>query len=136
MVSSEVAVATGTVKIAPMLERIRLGLYISVRGSHTMTASAPAASALLRTAPRLPGFSTASSTTTRGFSFTCRASRLISLQCSSAITPSVPPLYATLSYRCCGISTHPHGLPATASSISLKSASEMISGQKNMVNGS
>ena len=76
MASSDDVAAVRTVKIPPMLERIRLGLYMSVSGSQTITASTPAASALLRIAPRLPGFSTDSRTTTSGFSGRQRSSRL------------------------------------------------------------
>ena len=46
-------------KIVPSEARIAFGLNRSVRGSATITASAPAASADRSTAPRLPGFSTA-----------------------------------------------------------------------------
>ena len=53
-------------KIVPRLARIAFGLKRSVRGSAAMTASAPAPSAVRRIAPRLPGFSTASTTTTSG----------------------------------------------------------------------
>ena len=58
--------ATGTANTVPSEARIAFGLNRSVRGSATTTASAPAASAERRTAPRLPGFSTPSSTTTSG----------------------------------------------------------------------
>ena len=92
IVSSDEAAATGTVKMAPMLERMRLGLYRSVCGSHMITASAPEASALRSTAPRLPGFSTDSRTTTRGFSFIFRVARFLSIYSISAMMPSVPPL--------------------------------------------
>ena len=54
------------VKTVPALARIAFGLNRSVRGEAAMTASAPAPSALRSTAPRLPGFSTPSRTTTSG----------------------------------------------------------------------
>ena len=50
----------------PALARIAFGLNRSVRGEAATTASAPAPSALRRTAPTLPGFSTPSMTTTSG----------------------------------------------------------------------
>ena len=53
-------------KIVPSDARIAFGLNRSVRGSAAITASAPAPSAVRSTAPRLPGFSTPSTTTTSG----------------------------------------------------------------------
>ena len=50
----------------PALARITFGLDRSVRGEAAITASAPAPSALRRTAPTLPGFSTPSMTTRSG----------------------------------------------------------------------
>ena len=47
---------------------MRFGLKRSVRGSHTRTASTPQASAVRSSAPRFPGFSTLSTTSTRGCS--------------------------------------------------------------------
>ena len=63
-----------------------------------MTASAPAASALRSTAPRFPGFSTLSSTTTSGSGRSRSSSSVRSRARTSAIMPSVPPLYAILPY--------------------------------------
>ena len=51
------------------------GLNRSVRGDAAITASAPAPSALRRTAPTLPGFSTPSMTTTSGSSGSARSAR-------------------------------------------------------------
>ena len=62
-------------KIVPSDARIAFGLNRSVRGSAAITASAPAPSAERRIAPRLPGFSTPSMTTTSGSSRgACRSS--------------------------------------------------------------
>ena len=131
IVSSEEAAAVWTVKMPPMLERIRFGLYISVSGSQIITASTPEASALRSIAPRLPGFSTDSRTTTRGFSFIFRSSRLWLLQRSSAITPSVLPRYATFSYMCFGMEKQPNVFPDSAVWISFKASSERMSIQTN-----
>ena len=60
------AEATGTVNTVPLLARTTLGLPQSVAGSAATTAVAPAASALRSTEPRLPGFSSPSTTTTSG----------------------------------------------------------------------
>ena len=57
---------SGMLKIVPALARMAFGLNRSVRGEAAITASAPAPSAERRIAPRLPGFSTASTTTTMG----------------------------------------------------------------------
>ena len=65
---AESVVTRGTEKIAPRLARMTLGLYSSTKGSHTITASTPAASAVRSIAPRLPGFSTVSNTRSKGFS--------------------------------------------------------------------
>ena len=88
---SEVVATVGTVNAAPTDERIRLGLKRSVRGSHTITASTPAASAERSTAPRLPGFSTLSSTTISGLSGSVSCSRLSSGVRTVAMMPSVVP---------------------------------------------
>src|SRR5262249_14308583 len=64
--SAEVAEATGTEKTVPLLARTTFGLPQSVTGSAAITAAAPAASAVRRIAPRLPGFSTLSQTSTSG----------------------------------------------------------------------
>ena len=53
-------------KTVPALARMAFGLNRSVRGDAAMTASRPAPSALRRTAPTLPGFSTPSTTTMSG----------------------------------------------------------------------
>ncbi len=58
----------------PALARITFGLARSVRGEAAMTASTPAPSAVRRTAPALPGFSTASTTITSGSSGSVRSS--------------------------------------------------------------
>ena len=62
----------GTLKIARRLARTTFGFHRSTRGSHTRRASTPAASAVRRIAPRLPGFSTDSATITRGGSLGTR----------------------------------------------------------------
>ena len=59
-------IASGTENTVPRLARIAFGFHGSVVGSATMTASTPAPSAERMTAPRLPGFSNASSTATSG----------------------------------------------------------------------
>ena len=64
-ISEEVAQTTGILKMTPVLERMTLGLYTSVLGSQTKTASTPAPSQVRKIAPRLPGFSSDSKTTTR-----------------------------------------------------------------------
>ena len=66
MTTADDPAATGNAKIVPRLARIAFGLKRSVRASAAITASAPAPSAVRRIAPRLPGFSTASTTTTSG----------------------------------------------------------------------
>src|SRR5690349_23826215 len=60
--SSDVCSSDLVPKIVPREARTALGLKGSVRGSARMTASTPAPSALRSTAPRFPGFSTASRT--------------------------------------------------------------------------
>ena len=89
MASEEVQAEHCTEKRAPSDALIRFGLYRSVRGSHTMTASAPAASALRKTAPRFPGFSTLSRTTIRGEEDNLSSCRGRSFILNSAIIPSV-----------------------------------------------
>ena len=98
MHSSLLHTTHGTVNTAPIELRIRLGFHKSVNASHTTTASAPAASALRRIAPKLPGFSTRSTTTIKGFSLSCKSSNRLSLLFTTAITPSVLPRYAIFSY--------------------------------------
>src|SRR5574344_2421141 len=102
MASAELHVTQGTVTIAPMEARMRLGLNRSVAGSQMMTASAPAASALRSTAPRLPGFSTLSRTAMSGAAFRLPSFRLPSSRLralTSATIPSVPSLYAIFPYN-------------------------------------
>ena len=60
------AAAIGTRKIVPRLARMAFGLNRSVSGSAAIRPLAPAPSAVRRIAPRLPGFSTPSTTTTSG----------------------------------------------------------------------
>src|SRR5579862_7522665 len=55
-ISSGVAHTTGILNTTPVLERMTLGLYTSVCGSQTKTASTPTPSQVRKTAPRLPGF--------------------------------------------------------------------------------
>ena len=55
--------ATGTENTVPLEARTTFGLPQSVTGSAAITASTPAASAVRRMAPRLPGFSRCSATT-------------------------------------------------------------------------
>ena len=95
MASSDDTATVGTVNTAPMEARMRLGLYRSVSGSQIRTASALAASALLSTAPRLPGFSTLSSTMISGFSGSCKSLSPSVLYSTSARMPSVLSRYAT-----------------------------------------
>ena len=52
----------------PTEERITLGLKKSTVSSQTITASTFAPSPVLKTAPKFPGFSTASNTTINGLS--------------------------------------------------------------------
>ena len=80
--------ASGTVKTVPALARIAFGLNRSVRGDAAMTASAPAPSALRITAPTLPGFSTASITTTSGSGGSSRPARSSDGIRATATTPS------------------------------------------------
>ena len=63
--SSVGACATGTANSVPLLARTTLGLAQSVTGDAATTASTPAASAVRSIAPRLPGFSMPSTTSTR-----------------------------------------------------------------------
>lgn len=100
MQSVDEQATTGTVKHAPIDALIRLGLKRSVSGSQMITASAFAASAERRTAPRLPGFSTLSKITSKGacpflllICFPMSAS-VYSRALTIAVTPSVPPRYA------------------------------------------
>ena len=65
-VSPSVALATGTENTVPLDPRTTLGLPQSVTGSTAMTASTPAASAVRSMAPRLPGFSRPSQTSSSG----------------------------------------------------------------------
>ena len=65
-ISSGLAQTTGILKMTPVLERMTLGLYTSVLGSQTKTASTPTASQVRKIAPKLPGFSRDSKTTTKG----------------------------------------------------------------------
>ena len=58
--------ASGRLKMVPRLARMALGFQRSETGSATMTASTPAPSAERNSAPRLPGFSTRSTTATSG----------------------------------------------------------------------
>src|SRR6516164_4766573 len=60
------AEATGTEKTVPLLARTTFGFPQSVTGSAAITAATPAASAVRRIAPRLPGFSTPSQISTSG----------------------------------------------------------------------
>ena len=64
--SDELAQTTGILKITPVLERMTLGLYTSVLRSQTNSASTPTPSQVRKIAPRLPGFSSDSKTTTKG----------------------------------------------------------------------
>ncbi len=57
---------SGTENSTPVEARTTFGLKISVTGSHTITASQPAASALRKMVPRFPGFSIASTTRKNG----------------------------------------------------------------------
>jgi len=60
------ATTQGTENSTPVEARTTFGLKRSVTGSQTMTASQPAASALRKMVPRLPGFSMASTTRKKG----------------------------------------------------------------------
>ena len=60
------AAATGTAKTVALLARMTLGLPQSATGDAAITASTPTASAVRSIAPRLPGFSIASHTSTNG----------------------------------------------------------------------
>ena len=66
MTSSAAAAAIGTANTVPLLARTTFGLPQSATGEAAITASTPAASAVRSMAPRLPGFSTASQTSTTG----------------------------------------------------------------------
>ena len=64
--SAVVETARGRLKTVPRLARMTLAFQTSTTGSATMMPSAPAPSAERRMAPRLPGFSMPSMTTTSG----------------------------------------------------------------------
>src|SRR5439155_14543540 len=68
--SSTVALARLIEKAAPLLACTRLGLPQSVSAGAAITSSTPAASAVLRIAPRLPGFSSPLQTRTSGLAET------------------------------------------------------------------
>ena len=97
--SSVGAAASGTVKTVPALARMTFGLNRSVRGDAAITASAPAPSALRRTAPTLPGFSTRSRTTMRGSDGRCcsRSARAVDGIRATATSPSARSPKASLS---------------------------------------
>ena len=82
------ATTSGTENSTPVEARTTLGLKISVTGSQTMTASHPAASALRRMVPRLPGFSIASTTSRNGAAGSVSSSRLRRHWGATASSPS------------------------------------------------
>ncbi len=86
--SSVVAEATGTEKTVPLLARTTFGFAQSVTGSAAITAATPAASAVRRIAPRLPGFSTPSQISTSGQAPGSSAARLVRTAGSTASQPS------------------------------------------------
>lgn len=90
MVSADEATATGMEKAAPCEARITLGLKRSVTGSQTSKASQPAESAVRRSAPRLPGFSTASTTSNSGLGPMAKRASPQSQVSATAIKPSGP----------------------------------------------
>src|SRR5690606_605185 len=90
IISEVVPVAIGYVNTQPTLERMILGLYKSVLGLAIITASTFAASAVLKSAPILPGFSGASATKINGFLVLKVSSlNLCALFLATAKTPSV-----------------------------------------------
>ena len=86
--SAEDAEATGTEKTVPLLARTTFGLPQSVAGSAAITAATPAASAVRRIAPRLPGFSTPSQTKTSGPAPGSSRSRPVGIAGTTASQPS------------------------------------------------
>ena len=82
------AEATGTENTVPLLARTTLGFAQSVTGSAAITAVTPAASAVRRIAPRLPGFSTPSQISTSGLAPGRSAARLADTAGSTASQPS------------------------------------------------
>ena len=80
--------ARGTENTVPKLARMALGFHGSLSGSATITASTPAPSAERTSAPRLPGFSTASTTATSGSSGSVSASSDTSGWTPTASNPS------------------------------------------------
>ena len=82
------AVATGTEKTVALLARMTLGLPQSATADAAMTASTPAASAVRTMAPRLPGFSIASQTSTSGLALSGMSSSGRSGLATTASQPS------------------------------------------------
>ncbi len=72
--SAEEQTATGMENTAPWDDRTTFGLKRSVMGSQTIKASHPAESAVRSKAPRLPGFSTDSATSSKGLAESLRRS--------------------------------------------------------------
>ena len=96
--SKVVPVAIWLVKTHPTLERMILGLYKSVFGFAKITASRPAASAVLNKAPIFPGFSGASATKMSGFVFSFKLDRSCALLLATARIPSVVSRWASFWY--------------------------------------
>ncbi len=86
--SAVLATALGTVKTQPTLDRITLGLYKSAVGFAMITASTFAASAVLRRAPRFPGFSVDSATRINGFFVNRRSDNCCDFVFAKARQPS------------------------------------------------
>ena len=74
--------------ILPKLDLIAFGLYSSVLGLAIISPSNPAASAVLKRAPILPGFSGDSATKIYGFLEILKLSRELSLDLTKANNPS------------------------------------------------
>ena len=86
--SAVLAEATGTENTVPLLARTTFGFAQSVTGSAAITAVTPAASAVRRIAPRLPGFSTPSQISTSGLVPGSSVARLVRTAGSTASQPS------------------------------------------------
>src|SRR5262249_37713116 len=85
---AEVVEATGTLNTVPLLARITFGLPQSVTGSAAITAVPPAASAVRRMAPRLPGFSTPAQIRTSGSAAAGRSASPARIAGTTASQPS------------------------------------------------
>jgi hypothetical protein len=84
------ATTSGTEKSTPVEARTTFGLKGSVTGSQTITASQPAASALRRIVPRLPGFSMPSTTSRNGSRPGAGAGRSSKPRCHCGATARSP----------------------------------------------